>query len=496
MPATHLPSAEDVLNGADFDINLLSLRNPDFFVSGQIHENLVNWQAILGENDQSDEILKWLTNGVDVMEFFKHFKGNFKGRAYVSGAPPKQYFPNSFSCAEHVDFICSELCERIATGSIKLLGKVGTCKPPRIIMPLIVEPTKPRLCHDERFLNLWIKEIPFQLETLKDIPRNVGKNALMVTCDEKLGYDHVKLSENSHTYFGIQFGGYFMTYKTLPFGWKASPFIYQSIGMSVTSYLRSLGMLNTLYIDDRFAVTKGSNSNDHDLALRSLEIEGYRLSYSLLELLPRLGYTLSLKKCSLVPSSCKKLLGFLVDSVKQTFVLPDDKKLKFAELRESMLARDELDLKTLQRFCGKCISMGLAVPGCKLFCSEINVAISRAMRNSRSVELSQDLSEELKHWRFLDDWSGCSKWRPEFHKCIELSTDASGYKYGAVVEYGKEKLELSDYWTKGDFRPIHVKEADATLKSSLSLGDTLLDSWVDLNTDNLAVSGSWNGQKS
>lgn len=28
-------------------------------------------------------------------------------------------------------------------------------------MPLIVEPSKPRLCHDERFNNLWIKDLPF-----------------------------------------------------------------------------------------------------------------------------------------------------------------------------------------------------------------------------------------------------------------------------------------------------------------------------------------------
>ena len=77
----------------------------------------------------------------------------------------------------------------------------------------------------------------------------------MVTFDDKSGYDHVKLSESSYAYFGIQFGGYFMTYTTLPFSWKGSAFVYQTIGMCVISYLRSLSILNTLYIDDRFAVS-------------------------------------------------------------------------------------------------------------------------------------------------------------------------------------------------------------------------------------------------
>ena len=42
-------------------------------------------------------------------------------------------------------------------------------------------------------------------------------------------------------------------YTTLPFGWKASAFIYNSIGLVATSYIRSLGFPCTQYIDDRHA---------------------------------------------------------------------------------------------------------------------------------------------------------------------------------------------------------------------------------------------------
>ena len=103
-------------------------------------------------------------------------------------------------------------------------------------MSLTIEPSKPRLCNDERFLNLWIKDLPFHLETLKDIHRLVQKKRLMVTFDDKSGYDHVKISESSYTYFGIQFGGYFMTYPTLPFGWKGSACIRQLACVSTSIY--------------------------------------------------------------------------------------------------------------------------------------------------------------------------------------------------------------------------------------------------------------------
>lgn len=72
-------------------------------------------------------------------------------------------------------------------------------------MPLTIEPSKPRLCHDERFLNLWIKDLPFHLETLKDIHRLVQKNGLMVTFDDKSGYDHVKLNPYVYPPFGLVF---------------------------------------------------------------------------------------------------------------------------------------------------------------------------------------------------------------------------------------------------------------------------------------------------
>jgi hypothetical protein len=69
-------------------------------------------------------------------------------------------------------------------------------------MPLIIEPSKPRLCHDKRFLNLWIKDLPFRLNTLKDVHR-ILQNSFMATCDEKSAYDYVRLTESSRTYFGI-----------------------------------------------------------------------------------------------------------------------------------------------------------------------------------------------------------------------------------------------------------------------------------------------------
>lgn len=54
---THVPSSEEVLDGESFDINDLPLRDPEQFVSGQIHRNSLKWQEMLGNNDQGGNVL-------------------------------------------------------------------------------------------------------------------------------------------------------------------------------------------------------------------------------------------------------------------------------------------------------------------------------------------------------------------------------------------------------------------------------------------------------
>ena len=135
------------------------------------------------------------------------------------------FFQNPTHCQPFAQFIAQTLEDRLRNGSLRLWGKIGECQLPKVVMPLVVEPSKPRLCHDERFVNLWIRDLPFSLETLKDVPRIVDKGSLMFYFDDKSGYDHVFLSEDSQTYFGLEFGGYVMNYP--PF-WVESFAVYLS----------------------------------------------------------------------------------------------------------------------------------------------------------------------------------------------------------------------------------------------------------------------------
>ena len=162
----------------------------------------------------------------------------YKKATYSSKFPPLKQFANHGSCQRFTEFIPQEILNRLLAGAFRIWGVVGAGDSPYLVLPLTVEPTKPRLCLDARFLNLWMKDMPFSFDKLTDVPRYVYKSSYMTKCDGKSGYDHVLPSDSSQTYFGFSFGGLWFVCTTLPFGWKISPYIYHSIGLAAAGYLR------------------------------------------------------------------------------------------------------------------------------------------------------------------------------------------------------------------------------------------------------------------
>ena len=241
-------------------------------------------------------------------------KGYFQGKYIDSAIPPRNIFPNARNCTNHEVFISSCVIDRVRNGSLLVHGKVSSTEPPHLIMPITVEPTKPRMCHDERFLNLWIKDSPFSLDYITNLPRYVGLNHFQTTLDDKSGYDHVPLHPQSRTFFCLEWKGYYFVYRTLPFGWKASAYIYNSIGMAANCHIRLLGVPCSNYIDDKhlgqLCSLKQPRSQFSDFQLSEMA------TFIACSILLELGYFLGIKKSSLIPAIKFKYLGYFSESDK------------------------------------------------------------------------------------------------------------------------------------------------------------------------------------
>ena len=201
------------------DVSQLVFRDPDTLHAGELHRHFPFWEKISMRNPspKQQEVVGWIRNKVSIATYFHHFTGSFQREYYDSDLPPPKLFKNNGSCQPFTQFIHKTLLARLRSGAISLVGKVGYVTPPHLVLPLTVEPGKPHLCHDARFLNLWMEDKPFTLDCLGDLPRYVSQDSYQTVLDDKSGYDHIFLFEDSRTFVGFQWGGWYFTYNTLPF---------------------------------------------------------------------------------------------------------------------------------------------------------------------------------------------------------------------------------------------------------------------------------------
>ena len=150
-------------------LNHLGFRDPDHFRAGKIRGSLPVWESLLADfSCSSVDLLEIAQDGVRVERFFTPFKGDFKGQFYHAQTSPATWSNNSAICKQFTYFISDTIVDWVASGVLAVWGEVGVVSPPHLVLPIMVEPSKPRLCHDERFLNLWIRDLPFKLDHLSD----------------------------------------------------------------------------------------------------------------------------------------------------------------------------------------------------------------------------------------------------------------------------------------------------------------------------------------
>ena len=271
-------------------------------------------------------------------------------------------FENNKICNEFDDFISNSILERVANGSLSIWGKKGECESSHLVILITVEPSKPGICHDESFLNLWMKAPSVSFDRLTDIPRYVEQNHFQTKFDDKSGYDHVMLSEESRTFFGLCWKGWFFVYNTLPFGWSPSAYIHHTIGLGPSHFVCSKGVPFSPYIDDRH-LAQMRPPKCHPFTWSNLDLTR-AASFIATLVLVLCGYFICLKKSVFDPVQSIMFLGFISDSVKQAFILPDEKKKRFATLRDSLIGMKLIPIKSLQKFAGKVVLF--SYPGSKV----------------------------------------------------------------------------------------------------------------------------------
>ena len=146
-----------------------------------------------------DTLLGWM-RGVSVHDFVdSRAQGTFQGHQYSGPDLTSVHLPNHVR-VEHCSWVTAEVVKLVKTGCIARWADVADTSlytKPHMVLPLRVEPKKPRLIWDARWLNLMRVHSPFTMDGVGKVAQCAWPGAHQVTIDHKSGYHHVALEPPS-----------------------------------------------------------------------------------------------------------------------------------------------------------------------------------------------------------------------------------------------------------------------------------------------------------
>jgi len=158
-------------------------------------------RVILVGNPMRDVILPWLQFGVKIESFLAPFSiGNYNG-VDINSRWPQFYREENHVAPAFQHWVSSQIKDLARTGVMRPWDeRCMSSKVPIVIAPLIVEPSKPRLIYDARYINCFLSLPSVNMAGAGKIPSCCWKDMYLITLDHKSGYFHVPLHPSSWTY--------------------------------------------------------------------------------------------------------------------------------------------------------------------------------------------------------------------------------------------------------------------------------------------------------
>lgn len=441
---------------------------PASFIAGSIAHALFRpcWDIILESHPRADMLHRWLDEGVRPSSYWQRFQGSFEGAVYDSPTPPRARFPNHPSAVadtavgpldkrqSSAAFVRDQLVKNLQSGAIIRWQDHPLYDPihaptPHLVLPLGVEPEKPRLIWDGRFLNLWQRHVPFTMEGLASVPNLVLDRGFMWTLDHHSGFHHVPIALDEQTYFGFADAeGTLYVCTVMNFGWRHAPLIYNTFTHASLSLLREAGLRNLYYTDDIFG-TSHRGTTDYEL-WTSANDSAYLHAF----VMTALGYFLSPKSVPFPAVTCV-FLGLTCDTISRRFTIPHSKLWKFMSLLQSVFNTGSVTIRDLERIAGRAVHFALAIPGAMFFVRHMYRTLADATRGRRRPGRHLPLTDELRHdltaWLDLPAWAAdCSSstWPQNHHNHITIYSDASSGTdgRGAIAPDGVTVLGREPVW--------------------------------------------------
>lgn len=480
------------------------------FVPGLPSQKLPFWEKyILHEHPNRDQFVSFLRDGVGLYDMLlPQFRGTSVDQPFnpdrFRGAVFRNRIPASFT-----DFVDSEITSLASLGCIARWSEVrgpGGPARPRLILPLSVEESKPRLIYDARQLNACIKDFPFSMDTVGRVAGVASESCFMTSLDDKAAFHHILLRPSSWPLFGFTYKGVDYVWRVLPFGFKPSPWVYHTLADAKGAFLRSKGVPALVYLDDsllcNFRVTHGKAPRVQWLAAAEATFVAMLVAFFC-------GAFLSIKKCDFKPTRLQKYLGIWCDSTTATFRVPQDKLDKLHQRLQDALASNSVSFETLRSVAGQAMSMSVAIRPASLYTQAMFAAVAALEKSGRHcIDLadrtSEDLLAEFRWWCRISTTSHEGPWQRARHFAASITrgaSDASSVAWGGVVHAPDGPFQAGGVFPR-HWLPTHINQKEMYALYHLldqfcgGHPEVLRRAQVLMDVDSRAVEGAFNRGRS
>ena len=233
---------------------------------------------------------------------------------FKSSVAPTQHYgrPSVFNSHQH-SIVNAEIDKLLAKGVIIPAAQ-------EFISTIFLRPKEDgthRTILNLKAFNEFIAHHHFKMDTLEAAVNMMRPGCFMASVDLKDVYYNFPIHASHQKYSKFWFDGALYKYTCLPIGLASAPRIFTKLLKPVYATLRSMGHLNSGYIDDSYLQGDTSAECHKDVT-------------DTITLFTKLGFHIHPEKSVFIPSQKLTFLGFVLDSIAMTLTLTDSVCLRFA----------------------------------------------------------------------------------------------------------------------------------------------------------------------
>ena len=324
---------------------------------------------------------------------------------------------------------------------------------------------------------------PFKMHTICHAALMLRPGFWLNSVDISSAFFHVKLSKKYIPLTQFCWNNRVFAFACCPQGLKIAPFVFNSIGKSLTSYLRLRLIDIFIYIDDTLLV-----ASNYQKALRNTRFT--------VEFLQKCGLIVNMDKSQLIPAQRLEFLGFILDSIQFSISVSDTKRSQLHGLVMKILRQParRITLRFLASIVGKMVSFFPASSEAPLHYRVLErFKVKCLIRNNKwnqKVIISPECVRELEWWsqHLLHPYKFMKSLHP-IRVSLHMYSDSSGFAWGCAIP-SLQRQAQGRFTQKQASHSINTKELLAIYFGVLSFREDLRGSNLQVHTDNCTALAS------